>query len=100
MESIELHPVHSGGKGSSSSVYSPALQPLMQSLLSALADIDFAYEHERERINNSSRDANLRMRLLERLRRDHHNRREPYVQQLAILQKRIGRGAYDGRTSC
>jgi hypothetical protein len=65
----------------------------MQSLLSALADIDFAYEHERERISRSTTDAGLRTRLLESLRERHCERREPYTQQLTILQNRIGRAS-------
>jgi hypothetical protein len=70
-------------------MYSPDLQPLLQSLLGTLADIDF--EHERDTINSSTMDTNLKIRVLEKLREHHRQRREPYLQQLAILQERIHR---------
>lgn len=70
-------------------MYSPDLQPLLQSLLSTLADIDFEHERERDTINSRAMDMNLKIRLLEKLRQHHRERREPYIQQLAILQERI-----------
>ncbi len=70
-------------------LYSPDLQPLLQSLLATLADIDFGYERERDTISTRTTDANLKIRLLEKLREHHRERREPYIQQLAILQERI-----------
>ena len=70
-------------------MYSPDLQPLLQSLLATLADIDFEHERERDTINARTIDMNLKIRLLEKLREHHRQRREPYIQQLAILQERI-----------
>jgi hypothetical protein len=70
-------------------LYSPTLQPLLQSLLSTLADIDFAYEREREKVSKSSPDINLRIRILEKLKAQHQARRSPYLQQLAILQEKM-----------
>ncbi len=70
-------------------IYSPALQPLLQSLLATLADLDFDYEKERERLSKTSPDTNIKVRALETLRTRHRERREPYIQQLAILQKRM-----------
>jgi hypothetical protein len=70
-------------------MYSPTLQPLLQSLLSTLADIDFAYERECEKISKSSPDINLRIRVLEKLKAQHHARRSPYLQQLAALQEKM-----------
>ena len=70
-------------------MYSPDLQPLLQSLLATLADIDFEYERERDNINCRTMDMNLKIRLLEKLKQHHRQRREPYLQQLAILQERI-----------
>jgi len=70
-------------------LYSPDLQPLLQSLLATLADIDFEYERERDTISTRTADMNLKIRLLEKLREHHRERREPYIQQLAILQERI-----------
>jgi len=70
-------------------MYPPTVQPLLQSLLATLADIDFDYEQERQKLSNDSPDANLKIRALERLKARHYERRQPYIQQLAILQKRI-----------
>jgi hypothetical protein len=70
-------------------LYSPELQPLLQSLLATLADIDFEHERERDTISTRTMDMNLKIRLLEKLKQHHSERREPYIQQLAILQKRI-----------
>jgi len=70
-------------------MYSPDLQPLLQSLLGTLADIDFEYERERDTINDRTMDMNLKIRLLEKLKQHHRERREPYLQQLAILHERI-----------
>jgi hypothetical protein len=70
-------------------IYSPAFQPLLQSLLATLADLDFNYEKEREKLSNTSPDTTIRIRALEKLKNRHRERREPYIQQLTILQKRM-----------
>jgi hypothetical protein len=70
-------------------MYSPDLQPLLQSLLGTLADIDFEYERERDNIHSRTLDMNLKIRLLEKLKQYHRQRREPYIHQLAVLQERI-----------
>ncbi len=70
-------------------MYSPDLQPLLQSLLGTLADIDFEYERERDNISARALDTKLKTRLLEKLKQHHRQRRDPYLQQLAILHKRI-----------
>jgi hypothetical protein len=70
-------------------MYSPDLQPLLQSLLGTLADIDFEYERERDTISSRAMEMNLKIRLLEKLKQHHRERREPYLQQLAILHERI-----------
>ena len=73
-------------------MHSPAVQPLLQSLLSTLANMDFEYERERQKIGETTKDANLKKRVLAKLTEQHCERREPYIQQLAILQDRIQRG--------
>jgi hypothetical protein len=70
-------------------MYSPTFQPLLQSLLATLADIDLDYEQERAQLSNTSPDTNIKIRALEKLKARHHERRQPYIQQLAILQKRM-----------
>src|SRR5215211_4550489 len=69
--------------------YSPDAEVLLQSMLTTLADLDFAYEKERERVSSSTQDANLRTRMLQKLRERHRARREPYIRHLSELQQRI-----------
>jgi hypothetical protein len=70
-------------------MYSPTFQPLLQSLLSTLADIDFDYEQERERLSSASGNTNIKIRALEKLKARHQERRQPYILQLAIIQRRM-----------
>lgn len=70
-------------------IYSASLQPLLQSLLATLADIDFDYEKECERASRTAPDINNRIRALEKIKLRHRERREPYIQQLAVLQRRM-----------
>jgi len=72
-----------------SQFYSPDDQVLLQSMLTTLADLDFAYEQERERVSSSTNDASLRARMLQKLRDQHRERREPYIRHLTALQERI-----------
>jgi heme oxygenase len=62
---------------------------LLQSLLTTLANLDFAYEQERERVSSSTKDANLRARVLQKLRDQHRERRHPYMQHLTVLHEQI-----------
>ena len=64
------------------------LQPLMQSLLSTLADIDFAHEHEVEKVKNSALDDRFRATLIAKLDQLHREMRQPYVEEVLRLQNR------------
>jgi len=72
-----------------SRIYSVEIQPLLQSLLSTLADIDFAYESDLEVVHSSTTDELLKQKVLGKLRQRHSERREPYLKQLAALEYRI-----------
>jgi hypothetical protein len=76
--------------------YSPTVLPLIQSLLATLADMEFAFEQECERVRNTT-DVRLRARILKGLRAKHQARRDTYVRELALLQKQafIG-GPHEG----
>jgi hypothetical protein len=74
--------------------YSPATLPLMQSLLATLANIELEFEQNCEKAR-SIMDAQLRARVLERLKAKHQARREPYVRQISVLQKRAFGGALE-----
>ena len=83
------HSAQSVPQESQPKMYSPDLQPLLQTLLGTLADIDFEYERERDNISTGTADPKLKIHLLEKLRQHHRQRREPYIHQLAVLQERI-----------
>jgi hypothetical protein len=72
-------------------MYSPAVGPLLQSLLATLADIDFAFESDLEVVENSATEEALKSKIIERLREQHRERRAPYVRQMDALQQRIQR---------
>jgi hypothetical protein len=67
---------------------SPDAQALRQALLSTLANLDFEYERERERVSSSTTDPILRARALQRLEEMQRARRDPYVRHLTALQSR------------
>jgi hypothetical protein len=72
-------------------VYPAELQPLLQSLMATLANIDFEYEQERSRMCVDPRDGSLKQRMLQKLQTRHQEQRRPYVEQLIHLQHRIGK---------
>ncbi len=82
--------VHHGDERQSE-YYSPDVLPLIQSLLATLANMEFAYDKECEKVSGCT-DVTLKARVLARLKAEHSARREPYLQQLAVLQKRARRG--------
>ena len=61
------------------------LQPLVQSLLSVLKQIDDEYERERDRLMRTLPEASVKDRALAMLKTRHLNRRENYVRELAAL---------------
>jgi hypothetical protein len=69
-------------------VYSPDLKPLLQSLLATLADIDFAHESDREVVQNSAADEDLKRKVIEKLQQ-HWEHRAPYLRQITALQGRL-----------
>jgi hypothetical protein len=89
MDNIQLRNSNTPSNRSEPRIYSPEIQPLLQSLLSTLANIDFEYEQAREKVSQSSPDLNLTIRILEKLKAQHQERRTPYIQQLAALQERL-----------
>ncbi len=58
-------------------------------LIDTLIDIDVAYERECKAVSQSLLDALAKSQSLRRLREQHQQRRQPFVQQLAALQERV-----------
>jgi hypothetical protein len=70
-------------------IYPSELLPSLQSLLAALADIDFEHESDIETIRNSSADECVKQTAIRKLQEHHHERRAPYIRQLTALQKQM-----------
>ena len=70
-------------------VYPPDLQPLLQSILAALADIEFVHESEVAIVRDSDADEWLKQSVIRRLEERHRERRAPYLRQLAAMEERI-----------
>jgi len=51
-----------------------------------LADLDFAHEYELERVQKGSADPIFKLRLRAQLEAQYRERREPYVQQLHVIE--------------
>ena len=73
----------------------------LQALIDALIDIDLAYERRCQELNNSRLGATYEYHLLERLREQHRQRREPYVQQPIAFQVGLRtRNGFPGVSQC
>jgi hypothetical protein len=69
--------------------YPGDIRPRLQSVLAALADIDFALERNLEAIRKSETDEAQKREVVDLLRKRHQERRAPYLHELADLQRRI-----------
>jgi hypothetical protein len=76
-----------------SSEHSPTIpaefEPVMQSLLATLADIDFAHQREVERVNSTALDDRFKTVMIARLDQHHRERRQPYAEEVLRLQQRM-----------
>src|SRR3954467_10739598 len=84
--------------GSAEAAHRQALhrQPVVQSLRDTLASLDAAYEQERENLDRVLTDPDLKKVMQEKLRERHRRQRDPYLQQLTILQQRSSRSTAPG----
>jgi hypothetical protein len=87
--STTLGPSSRSATGNTPRVYPPDLQPLLQSILAALADIDFVHASEVAIIRDSDADEWLKQSVIRRLEERHRERRAPFVRQLAAMEERI-----------
>lgn len=65
------------------------LLPSLQSLLAALADLDFEHNSDLETVRNSPVEDGLKQTVIRTLEERHHQRRAPYIGQLERLERRI-----------
>ena len=72
-----------------------------RALIDALIDIDLAYERRWQELNNSRLGATHQYHLMEKLRVQHRQRREPYIRQLMAFQDRLRiRGGSPDNAQC
>ena len=67
----------------------PDILSSLQDLLSALADIDLAYECDLEFVRNSAANEDLKTVAIGNLQQLHHRRRAPIVRRLTALENRL-----------
>ena len=79
----------SGSSEQPPGTYSADILPLLQSLLAALADIDFGFQKDRETILKSPIDEPLKQRAIATLAKRHRERRDPYLRELDKLESEI-----------
>jgi len=84
-----LGPASRSALGNAPRVYPTDLQPLLQSLLAALADLDFVHASEVALIRDSDADERLKQTVIRRLDERHRERRAPYIRQLEAVEERI-----------
>ena len=75
--------------GNAPRVYPPEIQPLLQSLLAALADIDLVHESEVAIVRDSDAEEWLKQGVISRLEERHQKQRAQYVRQLEAVEERI-----------
>lgn len=75
-------------EGDARAYYAPDLLAAMQRLLSALADLDRAYDIDQETVRSSNVPEVIRQGVIQTLEQRHQERRSPLVRQLETLQRR------------
>jgi hypothetical protein len=70
-------------------MYSPQIQIAMQEILRTLANIDFEYQLDFEKLDRSNTEREIKQNIARKLRERHQERREPYIRLLFELQARI-----------
>jgi hypothetical protein len=75
-------------------MYSSHVQDVMQETLRTLANIDFQYEHDFEKLEHSDTGPEIKQLIARQLKERHLERREPYIRLMAELQARVTCGAF------
>ena len=74
-------------------IYAAEVLPLLQVLLTMVADLECDYARERDRIGGMTMDPDRRDTALEELEKRHHERRDPYLQRLRRIEEQLSPGA-------
>jgi hypothetical protein len=71
------------------------LQVLLESTSRTLSNLDFAHQHEVQRLERSRTDPALKRQIIDNLKRQHRERRQPYVALIAELQSHLSSAVSD-----
>ena len=74
-------------------IYDSEALPLLQVLLTMLADLELDYERERDQIGATVTNPDLRDTALDELDKRHRERRDPYLQRLRRIEEQLSPGA-------
>jgi hypothetical protein len=75
-------------------MYSPNLSSMMREVLHTLGDIDFQYDVELEKIENTSRDEDLKSTIRKKIQAAHRQKRQPYVDLVESLRRQQYRQSF------
>ena len=70
-------------------IYDSEVRPLLQLLLTMVADLEWEYERERDQIGATDMDPDLRDTALKELEKRHQDRRDPYLQRLRRIEEQL-----------
>ena len=70
-------------------IYASEVLPLLQLLLTMVADLDCDYERERDQIGGTIRDPQLRDKALQELDKRHQEQRHPHFQRLRRIEEQL-----------
>ena len=74
----------------------PSIAAMMREVMHRLGNIDFDYEVELDKLENSATDQDFKRHLRRRINATHHEKREPYVELLTTLRQRQHRLSHQG----
>ena len=70
-------------------IYASEVLPLLQLLLTIVADLECDYERERDRIGGTVLDPRLKDKALKELDKTHRERRDPFLQRLRRIEEQL-----------
>jgi hypothetical protein len=70
-------------------IYASEVLPLLQLLLTMVADLDCDYERERDQIGGTIGNPQLRDKALKELDKRHQERRNPHLQRLRRIEEQL-----------
>jgi hypothetical protein len=72
------------------------LSALLQSTSRTLSNLDFEHQHEVQRLERSRTDPALKRQITDNLKRQHRERRQPYIALIAEIRSHLSSEGSDG----